>query len=126
MDKIPVSAAVNEAVEQTKRSGSRAGGLVNAVLRRVAENLDKLPEIPNGGTAQELAVRYSHPLWLCERMVTELGYDGARSFFAANNRAPTLTVSVNTRYGSAPSLVERFAAAGVRAHVSELSPVSVS
>ncbi len=38
MDKIPVSAAVNEAVEQTKRSGSRAGGLVNAVLRRIAEN----------------------------------------------------------------------------------------
>lgn len=38
MDKIPVSAAVNEAVEQTKRSGSRAAGLVNAVLRRVAEN----------------------------------------------------------------------------------------
>ena len=30
MDKIPVSAAVNEAVEQTKRSGSRAAGLVNA------------------------------------------------------------------------------------------------
>ena len=125
MDKIPVSAAVNEAVEQTKRSGSRAGGLVNAVLRRGAENLDKLPEIPNGGTAQELAVRYSHPLWLCERMVSELGYDGAAAFFAANNRAPKLTVSVNPRYGDATTLVERFAAAGVHAHGSELSRVSV-
>ena len=47
MDKIPVSAAVNEAVEQTKRSGSRAAGLVNAVLRRVADNRENLPKIPN-------------------------------------------------------------------------------
>ena len=125
MDKIPVSAAVNEAVEQTKRSGSRAAGLVNAVLRRVAENRENLPEIPNIGTAQELSVRFSHPLWLCERMVSELGYDGAHAFFAASNRAPKLTVSVNTRYGDAPSLVERFSSAGVRAHVSELSSVSV-
>ena len=125
MDKIPVSAAVNEAVEQTKRSGSRAAGLVNAVLRRVAENRENLPEIPNIGTAQELSVRFSHPLWLCERMVSELGYDGAHAFFAANNRAPQLTVSVNTRYGDAPSLVERFSSAGIRAHVSELSSVSV-
>ena len=125
MDKIPVSAAVNEAVEQTKRSGSRAAGLVNAVLRRVAENRENLPEIPNIGTAQELSVRFSHPLWLCERMVSELGYDGAHAFFSANNRAPQLTVSVNIRYGDAPSRVERFSSAGVRAHVSELSTVSV-
>ena len=125
LDKIPDSAAVNEAVEQTKRSGSRAAGLVNAVLRRVAENRENLPEIPNIGTAQELSVRFSHPLWLCERIVSELGYDGAHAFFAANNRAPQLTVSVNTRYGDAPSLVERFSSAGVRAHVSKLSTVSV-
>lgn len=32
---------------------------------------------------------------------------------------------MNTRYGDAPSLVERFSSAGVRAHVSELSSVSV-
>ncbi len=125
MDKIPVSAAVNEAVEQTKRSGSRAGGLVNAVLRRITENRDKLPEIPNKGTAQELSVRFSHPLWLCERMLSELGYKEACAFFAANNRAPRLTVSVNTRFGDPSSLVERFAAAGIHAHVSELSRVSV-
>ena len=123
--KYPVSAAVNEAVEQTKRSGSRAAGLVNAVLRRVAENRENLPEIPNIGTAQELSVRFSHPLWLCERMVSELGMTGRTPFFAASNRAPQLTVSVNTRYGDAPSLVERFSSAGVRAHVSELSSVSV-
>ena len=125
MDKIPVSAAVNEAVEQTKRAGSRAGGLVNAVLRRVAENREKLPEIPNGGTAQELSIRFSHPLWLCERMVSELGYDRAAAFFAANNRAPKLTVSVNARCGDATALVERFAAAGVHAHASDLSRASV-
>lgn len=125
MDKIPVSAAVNEAVEQTKRSGSRAGGLVNAVLRRIAENREALPEMPNSGTAQELSVRFSHPLWLCERMVSSLGYDGARAFFAANNRAPELTLSVNTRFGDAEALAVRLSSAGIRAHISSLCPVSV-
>lgn len=125
MDKIPASAAVNEAVEQTKRSGSRAAGLVNAVLRRIAENRGNLPKIPNSGTAQELSVRFSHPLWLCERMMSTLGYAGACAFLAANNCAPKLTLSVNTRFGDAGALAERLSAAGISAHVSPLSPVSV-
>ena len=125
MDKIPVSAAVHQAVEQTKRSGSRAAGLVNAVLRRVAENREHLPDIPNAGTPQELSVRFSHPLWLCERMVSELGYDGARAFLSANNRVPPLTVTVNSRFSGAAALAARFAEKGIAAHVSPLSPVSV-
>ena len=101
--------------------------LVAQILNLLYNIVDRIyiARIPNIGTAQELSVRFSHPLWLCERMVSELGYDGAHAFFSANNRAPQLTVSVNTRYGDAPSLVERFSSVGVRAHVSELSSVSV-
>ena len=124
-DKIPASAAVNEAVEQTKRSGGRASGLVNAVLRRIAENRENLPEIPGKGTASELSVRYSHPLWLCETIVSRIGFEEAARYFAVNNRPPQLTVTVNTRLASPQELCETFAASGVRAHISPLSPVSV-
>ena len=47
LDKIPPRAAVNEAVVLCRKGGcARASGLVNAVLRRVAEHRDALPEIP--------------------------------------------------------------------------------
>ena len=97
LDKIPASAAVNESVSLCRQSGfSRAAGLVNAVLRRVAENRDTLPELPGAGTAEYLATKYSHPLWLAEYMLAERGYDFTEQLFAADNRIPALTIQVNT------------------------------
>ncbi|MBR5260754.1 MAG: hypothetical protein IKV47_01145 [Oscillospiraceae bacterium] len=52
MDKIPASAAVNESVKICRSSGmSRAAGLVNAVLRRISENKDSIPE-PKGSECE--------------------------------------------------------------------------
>jgi len=97
LDKIPARAAVNESVELCASSGlKRASGLVNAVLRRVAENKEKLPEIPGEGTAEHLSVKYSHPLWLTKRIIDERGYDFTESFFACNNRPPMLDIQINT------------------------------
>lgn len=97
MDKIPARAAVNESVALCKTVGmGRATGLVNAVLRRMAENRDTLPEIPGKGTALYVSRRYSHPLWLAERLIKERGYDFAEAFFAANNEPSGLTIQVNT------------------------------
>ena len=82
LDRIPVRAAVNETVALCRSCGAeRASALVNAVLRRVAEDREKLPEVPNRGEADYLAVRYSEPLWLSEKLVAEKGSDkkfGAR------------------------------------------------
>ena len=44
LDRIPVSAAVNTAVELTKKNQSaRAAGFVNALLRKAAVNYSKVP-----------------------------------------------------------------------------------
>jgi len=96
MTRVPARAAVNETVELC-RSGSlsRAAGLVNAVLRRVSENRDNLPEVPDKGTAQYLSTRYSHPLWLCQRIMDEFGYDFAEGFLSCNNNAPELDIQLN-------------------------------
>ena len=52
LDKIPPRAAVNEAVALCRKGGcARASGLVNAVLRRVAEHRDALPPPALAGTA---------------------------------------------------------------------------
>ena len=97
MDKVPASAAVNTAVELCRENGyARAAGMVNAVLRRVAENKSALPEIPGVGTSEYLAVKYSHPKWLADRLIAEKGYDFAESFLAADNSPAPLYLQVNT------------------------------
>lgn len=96
MDKIPARAAVSESVALCKSCGyGRAAGLVNAVLRRIAENRDNLPEIPGQGTAKYLSIRYSHPEWLVQYVMEKKGYPFAQAFFAANNRPAGLTIQVN-------------------------------
>ncbi len=102
LDKIPSRAAVNESVALCRGVKlERATGLVNAVLRRIAENRDQLPPIPGEGTASWLSLRYSHPLWLAERLLREHDYAFVESFFKANNEVPGLTIQVNTNKVSA-------------------------
>lgn len=95
LDKIPDRAAVNESVALCKKTGfSRASGLVNAVLRKIAAG--DLPDIPGKGTAEYLSIKYSHPFWLAERIVNAHGYDFAERFFAADNAPPALDIQINT------------------------------
>ena len=97
LDKIPARAAVNESVALCRSTGlDRASGLVNAVLRRLAENKDKLPPVPGEGTAEGLSIRYSQPLWLAERVAQEHDLAFAEAFLAANNQVPPLCLQVNT------------------------------
>ncbi|MBR0208088.1 MAG: 16S rRNA (cytosine(967)-C(5))-methyltransferase RsmB [Oscillospiraceae bacterium] len=97
LDRIPARAAVNETVALCAAAGvPRAASLVNAVLRRIAENIKDLPQVPGEGTAACLATRYSHPLWLAERFVAEKGYAFTEALFAADNAAAPLDIQINT------------------------------
>lgn len=125
MDRIPVNAAVNESVELAKKTNGKAAGLVNAVLRRIAENRYSLPEIPEKGTAVELSLRFSHPLWMCEKLLAEHGYEFAEAFFAANNQEPTLTISVNGCRITRDEYYDKLISAGYLAQKSENAPFSI-
>lgn len=95
-DRIPVHAAVGETVSLCRENGyGRAAGLCNAVLRKLADKRDKLPPIPGEGTPPYLATRYSHPLWLAERIIAEHDYAFCEAFFAANNGVSPLTIQIN-------------------------------
>ncbi len=97
MDKIPASAAVDEAVKACRDLGyARASGLVNAVLRRIAGERGSIPPIPGAGTAEYLSVRYSHPKWLVAELMALRGYDGAEAVLRADNDLPPVFVQVNT------------------------------
>ena len=96
MDKIPVSAAVNEGVSLCKKQvNPKASGLCNAVLRRIAENRENLPEIPGKPGVDYLCVKYSHPKWLVEELVREHGYAFTEQFLKANNMTPPVYAHSN-------------------------------
>lgn len=97
LDRVPHSAAVNEAVEFIKRiRGQKVADLVNAVLRNIVRNVENLryPD-PNEDRIQYLAVVESHPYWLVKRWVERFGFDQARQLLSANNQRPDLTIRVN-------------------------------
>lgn len=97
LDRIPPRAAVNETVALCAAAGvPRAASLVNAVLRRIAENRGQLPQVPNEGTAEYLSTRYSHPLWLAERLLKEKGPAFTEALFSADNEASPLDIQINT------------------------------
>ncbi len=94
LDKVPDSAAVNTAVELAKTAGKnrRAAGLVNGVLRAFVRQKGNLPQ-PKG--KQRLSIQYSHPQWLVDLLVQELGEAGAEACLAANNAEPPTCIQVN-------------------------------
>ena len=94
MDKIPESAAVNEAVKLIKKSKeSRNSGFVNAVLRNVlrADNL-----LPTGDTIKELSVIYSCPESIIESFINDYGKETAVILLNEALKPAPLTVRVNT------------------------------
>ena len=113
LDKVPDSAAVNQAVEQAKANGrSKASGLVNAVLRQLSRNKGCLPAIPDREEAQALSIRYSHPKWLVKRLLSVLGPE-TEAFLAANNAPAPLTIQVNPLRTDAERLTAELAESGV-------------
>lgn len=114
LDKVPDSAAVNTSVELAKTAGrGQAAGLVNAVLRKIVQNKDSLPPIPEREDAQYLSIRYSHPKWLVKRLLDILGREETERFLAAGNSQPPAAAQVNPLRGSAAELREALAAEGV-------------
>lgn len=97
LDRVPNSAAVNEAVEFIKRlRGQKVADLVNAVLRNIIRNIENIryPDI-NEDRIQHLAVVESHPAWMVRRWVERFGYDETAQLLRANNLRPDLTLRVN-------------------------------
>jgi 16S rRNA (cytosine967-C5)-methyltransferase len=97
LDRVPHSAAVNEAVEFTKyMRGQKAADQVNAILRNIIRNIENIryPD-PEEDKLKNLAVIESHPVWMAKRWVERYGYADAKQIMEANNTIPDLALRVN-------------------------------
>jgi 16S rRNA (cytosine967-C5)-methyltransferase len=114
LDRIPDSAAVNESVNLAKQHGrAKASGLVNAVLRKIVQNKNALPKVPETDVLRYLSVTYSHPKWLVKRLLALLGREETEAFLKADNGVVPMTIQVNPLKGNADALTAELTAAGV-------------
>jgi 16S rRNA (cytosine967-C5)-methyltransferase len=130
LERVPASAAVNDAVTLTKRAGKRsAAPLVNAVLRRVSRQRGRLP-LPSRPSAASnrdevldfLSVTLSHPRWLVARWLDRYGFEAAESWAQFNNRAAPLTLRVNRLQTTSTALVEDLERNGVTTTPGRFAP----
>lgn len=96
LDKIPSSAAVNEAVELTRKhcKNPRAAGMVNGILRAMLRQ-GELPEPAATDKAEILSLKHSHPRWLVEGFAQHLGWEEVEQLLIADNEQPLTTAQVN-------------------------------
>lgn len=114
LDRVPAAAAVNDAVSLTRKAGKKsAAPLVNAVLRRVSRERNRLPLPKEDAGLDYLAVTLSHPKWLVSRWAGRYGFDAARAWTQFNNAPAPLTLRVNRLKTSVESLTAALEREGV-------------
>ena len=113
LDKVPDHAAVSESVELCRTNGrSAASGLVNAVLRKIAQNKANLPPLPEEQTAH-LSIAYSHPQWLVKKLISLVGAEEAEAFLRIDNEAAPISVQLNLLKTNEAALTEELRGEGV-------------
>ena len=117
MDKIPDRAAVNEAVNLSKKRGHKwVSGYVNGVLRNVSRNKEELMKVDEVNRVDYLSIKYSHPKWMIETWVDEYGYEFTERLCKENNCKPRLNLRVNTLKTTREKLMEKLSSYGYIVH----------
>ncbi len=109
LSRTPSSAAVNESVELAKPfRGEGGAGFVNAVLRSAIRQKDEIryPDIAED-PALHISVVQSHPHWLVQRWVKEMGVEETLKICTFNNQISPLTLRTNTLKMNRKDLMEK-------------------
>ncbi len=130
LDRVPASAAVNDAVNLTSKVGKRsAAALVNAVLRRVSRERQRLP-LParpaepgdTNAALDYLSSTLSHPRWLVSRWLRRFGFDAAETWAQFNNSPAPLTLRANRLRTTPGALAAALREHGVETHPGAFAP----
>lgn len=91
LDRIPEYAAVNEAVNMSKR---KSAGFVNAILRNFMRKKDKiaLPE----DKLSKMSVECSYPYEICKKFADIYGMERAKNILDIFNESDHMTLRLNT------------------------------
>jgi 16S rRNA (cytosine967-C5)-methyltransferase len=128
LTRVPASAAVDDAVDLAKKAGKRsAAPLVNAILRRVSREREKLPLPPRDpdsrdGSVAYLATTLSHPEWLVTRWLDRFGFDAAEVWCQFDNGPAALTLRANRLKNTRDELASALRQHGVTTRPGRFAP----
>jgi 16S rRNA (cytosine967-C5)-methyltransferase len=117
LDRVPPSAAINEAVKLVKQ---HAKAFVNAVLRNIDRNREYIRYPDN--SISNISILYSHPEWMVKRWYSRYGPEETRRICELNNRVPQITIRANKLKINRDDLIEILRKEGMR----EVSPAKFS
>lgn len=130
LDRVPAAAVVSDAVNLTRKvKKTSAASLVNALLRRVSRERDRLPlparpETSNGRAAvlDYLSITLSHPRWLVARWLDRYGFDATEQWLTFNNNPARLTLRVNLLKITTEQVEEALSTAGITVERGHYAP----
>ena len=95
MDKVPNYAAIDTSVNLAKIISPNLKSLTNALLRAIISKQNK--KIPTKNSSlKELSQYLSHPEWLIEKWIKDIGFNKTKDLVDWNNKAPIFWFRVNT------------------------------
>lgn len=127
LDKIPVSAAVNEAVESAKvLANSGAARFVNGVLRNTERKYAEIifPK-KEDGILDYLALEYSYPKWLVKLWLDRFGEEFTEELLKAGNERPMVSLRVNSMKSDRETVLEMLKEQEIEAEEGQWSPLSI-
>ncbi len=104
MDSVPEYAAVNESVNLCALINSKMKGFVNAVLRSVIRNKNKI-EISIDNPIRQMSIKYSFPEWMIKRWMSEYGKKNCESMCEIFNRPFEICLRTNRLKSSRDNLI---------------------
>lgn len=111
-------AAVGETVGVVSE---RARGFTNGALRSLARSGPPWP-LPTGTSVASAGIRTSHPDWIVQQFIDELGLDDALATLALDNEPPAVTLRVNPMLATTDDVAAELRAAGIDVETGSLVP----
>ncbi len=123
MNKVPEFAIVNESVTLAKAKGKHVANIVNAVLRNLCRNKDKI-KFPDKkeDPIKFLSIFYSYPKWLIKKWIKELGWNDTEKLLEIGNKPPNITIRVNRLKTSRDILVTKLSQLNIKTLLTKYSP----
>ena len=95
LDKIPKSAAVNEAVNLCKKYGNKSTGFVNSILRKIEKSdYEEITKMEKG--IEKISLQYSMPIWIIEELLKDCNLEKVEEICKNCNQRSNVTIRINT------------------------------
>lgn len=125
LDKIPEFAAVNEAVNLSKRVCSKFSKLVNGVLRNYIRDKNKKIYYNGKDVLESLSFNYSFPKWMIKLFINQYGEKNSEDILKGLNERPNITVRVNDLKSDYDSVFEEMTKEGYNIEPGFICPEAI-